>query len=70
MDFFQITSVPNKDENDLWFALKGAGSSYGIATEFLYRLHPNPETRAVLVFVFLENPWDFEKLAKLSQTGK
>ena len=28
-------------DNDLWFALRGAGTSFGVVTEFLYTVHPS-----------------------------
>ena len=30
--------VPNTGDNDLFFALRGAGSSFAVITEFLYRV--------------------------------
>ena len=42
-------------ENDLWFALRGAGTSFGVVTEFLYTVHPGPETLPVLIPVMLDS---------------
>ena len=42
-------------DNDLWFALRGAGTSFGVVTEFLYTVHPGPETLPVLVPVMLDS---------------
>ena len=42
--------MPNSPESgDLFFSLKGAGTSYGVVTEFLYKVYPVPETKPVLV---------------------
>ena len=38
--------------NDLFFAMRGAGMSYAIATEFLYQIYPTPETQPA---IFLGN---------------
>ena len=42
-------------QNDLWFALRGAGTSFGVVTEFLYTVHPGPETLPVLIPVMLDS---------------
>ena len=68
-DLFQISSVPNENENELFFAMKGAGSNFGITTEFLYRVYPHPETRPVVLFMFLQSVKDFLKLQTLSDSG-
>jgi len=66
---FHAQVVPSSGENDLFFALKGAGSSYGIATEFLYRIHKTPETRPVVMFLILESLHDVRKLEAISRKG-
>ena len=35
--FFQLENIPLNKYNDLFYGLKGAGSSFGIATDFTYR---------------------------------
>ncbi len=62
--------MPSYGKDDLFYALKGAGSSYGIVTNFVYKLYPRPETQAVLVFVFLRHHRDFVRLQKLSDKGR
>jgi hypothetical protein len=37
--------VAHQADNDLFFGLRGAGSSLAIVTEFLYRISTEPETR-------------------------
>ncbi len=66
----EIASVPNEGDNDLFFALKGAGSNFGIVTEFLYRVYPFPETRPVAVPVYLRSIHDFIRLQKVAETGR
>jgi hypothetical protein len=62
--------LPTSGENDLFFALKGAGSSFGIATEFVYRIYKTPETRPVVLFLLLENIYDVRKLEAISKKGR
>ncbi len=62
--------MPNVGEDDLFFALKGAGSNYGIVTQFTYRVFPHPETKPVLVLIFIQSLKDLYKLQRLSDVGK
>jgi hypothetical protein len=39
-----LEQIPLTDANDLFFALKVAGGSYGIVTEFLYKMYEKPGT--------------------------
>ena len=34
--------------NDLFFAMRGAGASFAIATEILYAIYPAPETQPAI----------------------
>ena len=43
---------------DLFRSLQLAGSSYGITTEFVYRVYNTPEVRPVLVLVYVEDETD------------
>lgn len=58
------------DDHGLFFSLTGAGQSYGIVTEFLYKIYPKPETLPILAMVYLENPYDVRKLEKLAMDGR
>ncbi len=49
--------------------MKGAGSNFGITTEFLYRVYPHPETKPVVLFIFMRSVKDFLKLQRLSDSG-
>ena len=54
-------------DHGLNFALKGAGSSMGIVTEFEYKVYPEPETLPTLALVFIENAKDLENIEKASK---
>ncbi|XP_023338544.1 uncharacterized protein LOC111709168 [Eurytemora carolleeae] len=57
-----IQTIQNQYENDLFFAMRGAGSSYAIATEFLYTIHPTPETNPAVLLVWVTDKTDLWKL--------
>ena len=54
----------------LFEALKGAGSSFGIVTEFLYKIYPRPETLPIISLVYVEDPIDLRNLERASQDGR
>ena len=39
--------VNHVDDNNLFFGLRGDGSSMALVTDFLYTIHHEPETRSV-----------------------
>ena len=47
-DHEQKTVLSPHQNNDLFFAMRGAGASYAIATEFLYQIYPTPETQPAI----------------------
>ena len=55
------SSVNFTESSDLFFGLRGAGASLGIVTEFLYTVHPHPETKAVLLLVLVTKVSENEK---------
>ena len=57
-------------ENDLRYALRSSGSSFGIVTDFLYKIYPRPETLSCVMYVYLENEYDFMKLDKAAKDGR
>ena len=54
----------------LFQAMGGAGSSYGIVTEFLYKIYPRPETQPIISMIYIENPEDLRKLERAAQDGR
>ena len=57
----------NSYDNDLFFAMRGAGSSYGIATEFLYVINRTPETEAAVILVWINDMNDIWRILSLFQ---
>ena len=54
------------DDYSLFLSLQLAGSSFGIATEFQYRVYNVPEVQPVIALVYIENKsdlWRFEAAA-------
>ncbi len=58
------------EDNDLFFGLKGAGSSFGIATEFLYTVYKEPETLSVFLLLNIKDHRDILKLRRLVDEGR
>ena len=63
-------TVKLTENNDLWFGLRGAGSSFGIVTEFLYTVHRRPETLPVVIPIRLETADDFRNLENAALNTK
>jgi FAD/FMN-containing dehydrogenase len=38
-------------DNDLKYAMRASGGSFGIVTEFVYKMYPKPETLSCLLLV-------------------
>ena len=64
------TTVRSSEESDLWFALRGAGSSFGIVTEFLYTVHKRPETLPIVLPVAMETSQDLKNLERAAANTK
>ena len=76
-DFVRIKRVNGRNEsihfsaeNDLWFALRGAGSSFGIVTEFLYTVYKRPETLPIIIPIDLSSIEDFRNIEKAAANTK
>ena len=54
----------NNYDNDLFFAMRGAGSSFAIATEFLYQIYKLPETSPAVILVWINDKRDLWKIQK------
>ena len=52
------------DHIDLFFAMRGAGSSFGIATDFLYQVYPTPETSPAVLLVWINNKQDLRRIQR------
>ena len=55
---------------NLRYALRGAGPSFGIVTEFLYKVYPHPETLSCVLLVYIENSYHLQKLVKAGEDGR
>ena len=58
----QTSSIAHTDSNNLFFALRGAGSSYAIVTKFHYIIHPTPETLPAVLLAWADSPADLEAI--------
>ena len=50
--------------------MKGAGSSYGVTTEFLYKIFLHPEPMPLMVPLYVKGPEIFEQLLNISKEGR
>jgi len=51
-------TVTHTESNNLFFALRGAGSSFGIVTEFLYMINETPEADPAVLLSWVESEAD------------
>ena len=58
----QKKTLENDYHNDLFFAMRGAGSCFAIATEFLYQIYKLPETRPAVILVWINDMRDMWKI--------
>jgi len=54
----------------LFQALKGAGSSFGIITEFVYQIYPRPETLPTIILIYVEDQNDIRNLERAAMDGR
>ena len=57
-------------KDDLWFAMKGAGTSFGITTEFKYKVYEKPETKPAVFLAYIHGPSDFKKIESVVEAGR
>ena len=58
----EIVMVPYSTAcSDLWFALRGAGSSYAIVTSLTFQVHHAPIIHSALTILTLSIPWNTNK---------
>ena len=55
------------NNNNLFFALRGAGSSYGIVTQFKYIIHPTPESLPAILLAWADNRDDLQAIKAAAQ---
>lgn len=68
---FRVYEVyEHTEESDLKYALRAAGPSYGIVTEFLYKVYPHPETLSSVIMTFIKDGKDLQKLIRAGQDGR
>ena len=60
-------TVVHTSSNNLFFALRGAGSSYGVATQFRYIIHKTPETLPAILLAWADSPADLEAIKVAAQ---
>ena len=58
----EVERIYYTDNTDLWFALRGAGSSYAIVTEFVVNVFPRPETLPIIMPVDINSVQDFANI--------
>jgi len=61
---------PHEPDSNLRYALRGAGPSFGIVTEFDYKVYKHPETMSCVLLVFVQDGQDLAKLVKAGQHGR
>ena len=50
--------------------MRRAGASFGIVTEFVYKVFQHPETLSVVAMAFLKDRYDLQRLTKAGQEGR
>jgi len=68
--YYEDRKVPHTEENNLFFGLRGAGSSLAIVTRFYYIIHTEPETRPAIVLIWLDNEEAVERMMKVISNTK
>ena len=58
----EVERIYYTDNTDLWFALRGAGSSFAIVTEFVVNVFPRPETLPIIMPVNVKSVHDFANI--------
>merc|ERR1712227_757542 len=59
--------IPHTADNNLFTALRGSGSSFGIVTEFLYMIYPGPEADPAVLLAWIENEADLETIHRAAK---
>ena len=62
-------TIQHTEDNNLFFALRGAGSSYAVVTQFKYVIHQAPETLPAIILAWADTPADLEAIQVRSSSG-
>merc|ERR1712013_458375 len=57
------------DSNNLFFALRGAGSSYGVVTQLKYIVHEVPEAKPAILLAWADNSADLAAIKAAGQAS-
>jgi len=63
------STVSHTDSNNLFFALRGAGSSYGVVTQFKYIVHEVPEAKPAILLAWADNSDDLAAIKAAGQAS-
>ena len=61
--------ISHREDNNLFFALRGAGSSMAVVTEFVYMIEKQPETLPAVILAWVDNKRDLEAVQRAAQTS-
>ena len=68
--FTNSSKIIHTTDNDLFFGLRGAGSSLAIVTEFLYTVYKKPETKPAILLVWLITQDNFDTFLMVEKTSE
>merc|ERR1712110_11103 len=63
------STVTHTDSNNLFFALRGAGSSYGVVTQFKYIVHEVPEAKPAILLAWADSSADLAAIKAAGQAS-
>merc|ERR1711872_485225 len=70
IEFPTPRTVVHTEENNLFFALRGAGSSFGIVTEFIYMISETPEADPAVLLAWVETEEDLTAIHNAAKNTK
>ena len=62
-----VSSLKN---HDIFKSLQLAGSSFGITTEFIYKVYNRPEVRPTLVLIYIDDKEDLYNFERAAFDGR
>merc|ERR1719347_1266411 len=63
-----VRYIPHAGNNNLFAALRGAGSSMAVVTEFLYMIYESPEADPAVLLAWIETPEDLETIHRAAKS--